>query len=63
MAQEHLRVGEHIKLGHDKEHSITGYRDKAFKSPCTGTMAPMHHTPWIDALDDSMAAFLATKSS
>jgi trimethylamine monooxygenase len=48
---------------HDKEQSITGYRDKAFKSPCTGTMAPMHHTPWIDALDDSMAAFLATKSS
>jgi len=48
---------------HDKEHSITGYRDKAFKSPCTGTMAPKHHTSWIDALDDSMATFLATKSS
>lgn len=46
---------------HDKEHSITGYRDKAFKSPCTGTMAPIHHTPWIDAMDDSMATFLATK--
>ncbi|NER52116.1 MAG: NAD(P)/FAD-dependent oxidoreductase, partial [Symploca sp. SIO1A3] len=29
---------------HDKEHSITGYRNKAFKSPCTGTMAPVHHT-------------------
>ena len=46
---------------HDKEHSIVGYRDKAFKSPCTGTMAPQHHTTWIDALDDSMATFLATK--
>jgi trimethylamine monooxygenase len=46
---------------HDKEHSITGYRDKAFKSPCTGTMAPVHHTPWVEAMDDSMATFLATK--
>ncbi len=46
---------------HDKEHSITGYRDKAFKSACTGTMAPHHHTPWIEALDDTMATFLATK--
>lgn len=43
---------------HDKEHSILGYRDKAFTSPCTGTKAPVHHTPWIEAMDDSMAAFL-----
>lgn len=46
---------------HDKEHSITGYRNKAFKSPCTGTMAPVHHTPWAEAMDDSMKTFLATK--
>ena len=46
---------------HDKEHSIVGYRDKAFKSPCTGTMAPVHHTPWREAMDDSMKTFLATK--
>jgi trimethylamine monooxygenase len=44
---------------HDKEHSITGYRDKAFRSPCTGTMAPVHHTRWSEALDDSMASFLS----
>ncbi|MEO1390852.1 MAG: NAD(P)/FAD-dependent oxidoreductase [Cyanobacteria bacterium J06634_6] len=44
---------------HDKEHSILGYRDKAFTSPCTGTKAPVHHTPWIEAMDDSMASFLA----
>lgn len=43
---------------HDKEHSILGYRDKAFTSPCTGTTAPVHHTPWIEAMDDSMACFL-----
>ncbi len=44
---------------HDKEHSIVGYRDKAFKSPCTGTQASVHHTPWIEALDDSMARSLS----
>ena len=43
---------------HHKEESILGYRDKAFPSPCTGTMGAMHHTPWFKAMDDSMAAFL-----
>ena len=43
---------------HDKEHSILGYRDKAFTSPCTGTKAPVHHTRWIEAMDDSMTGFL-----
>lgn len=43
---------------HHKEESILGYRDKAFPSPCTGTMGAKHHTTWIKAMDDSMAAFL-----
>ncbi|NEO85989.1 MAG: NAD(P)/FAD-dependent oxidoreductase [Spirulina sp. SIO3F2] len=42
---------------HHKEQSILGYRDQAFTSPCTGTKASIHHTPWIDAMDDSMADF------
>jgi trimethylamine monooxygenase len=46
---------------HDKVDSIVGYRNKAFKSPCTGTMAPSHHTTWLEALDDSMKAFLGDK--
>jgi len=25
----------------------------------TGTMSPRHHTNWMDALDDSLEAFLA----
>lgn len=49
------------KWEHDKEHSITGYRDQSFRSPCTGTEAPVHHTPWREAMDDSMACFLASK--
>lgn len=46
---------------HHKEESILGYRNKSFASPCTGTKAPVHHTPWQEAMDDSMATFLATK--
>ena len=34
---------------------------QAFKSPCTGTDAPVHHTAWIEALDDSMTSFLAVE--
>ncbi|MGH6736199.1 MAG: flavin-containing monooxygenase [Methyloceanibacter sp.] len=44
---------------HDKVDSIIGYRNKPFKSPCTGTMAPAHHTTWIEAMDDSMRAYLS----
>jgi len=47
----------------DKEESIVGYRNKAFKSPVTGTMSPVHHTPWLEAMDDSMEAFLNVKNS
>jgi trimethylamine monooxygenase len=47
---------------HHKEESILGYRDKAFPSPCTGTMGRLHHTPWFQAMDDSMKSFLAAKA-
>ena len=56
-----MTVDEFKEWEHDKVNSIVGYRDKAFKSPCTGTMAPVHHTPWLEALDDSMKTFLAVK--
>ncbi|MGH6946924.1 MAG: NAD(P)-binding domain-containing protein [Kiloniellales bacterium] len=45
----------------DKGKSIISYRDKAFKSPVTGTMSPVHHTAWWSAMDDSEATYLATK--
>jgi trimethylamine monooxygenase len=56
-----MTVDEFKEWEHDKVDSIVGYRNKAFKSPCTGTMAPVHHTPWLEALDDSMKTFLAVK--
>ncbi len=56
LAREHFATWEH-----HKEESITGYRNKSFASPCTGTVGPVHHTPWWDELDDSLATFLRTK--
>ncbi|NKC16776.1 MAG: SidA/IucD/PvdA family monooxygenase [Gammaproteobacteria bacterium] len=44
---------------HDKEHDILTYRDKAFRSACTGVLSPVHHTTWLEALDDSREAYLA----
>jgi trimethylamine monooxygenase len=44
---------------HHKEEGILTYRDRAYASPITGATAPPHHTTWIKAMDDSMAAFLA----
>ena len=43
---------------HHKMEDIVTYRDKSHISPCTGTMAPVHHTAWIEAMDDSRADFM-----
>ena len=42
-----------------KKQSIIGYRDHGHTSPLTGTVAPVHHTSWVDALDDSLESYLA----
>ena len=41
-----------------KSENIISFRDNAYKSVMTGSTAPLHHTPWVDALDDSMASYL-----
>ncbi|WP_312531753.1 NAD(P)/FAD-dependent oxidoreductase [Paracoccus sp. (in: a-proteobacteria)] len=41
-----------------KKDDIMGFRNKAYRSVITGTMAPIHHTPWKDALEDSMESYL-----
>ena len=48
---------------HDKERSILGYRNHSYKSVLTGNIAPVHHTKWMEAMDDSLAAFLAVKET
>ena len=45
-----------------KKDDIMGFRNHSYKSVITGTMAPAHHTPWKDALDDSMEAYLRTEA-
>lgn len=41
-----------------KAKDIMAFRDNSYTSVITGTLAPVHHTPWKDALDDSMEAYL-----
>lgn len=54
----------HVWEGHKHENILT-YRDHAFTSKYTGTTAPVHHTPFMKAMDDSMECFLngASKNS
>lgn len=47
----------------DKYEDIMGYRNKCYRSLMTGTMATPHHTPWLDALDDSLEAYLNEPAS
>jgi len=44
-----------------KKEDIMGFRNNGYRSVMTGTMAPAHHTPWVEAMDDSMEAYLAEK--
>jgi trimethylamine monooxygenase len=54
-----VRVGELFKEWElHKKASILGYRDHGYPSTLTGTLAPKHHTRWMDAMDDSLRAFL-----
>jgi len=46
----------------DKQADILGYRDKGYRSTITGTQSPPHHTPWMQAMDDSLEAFLSDES-
>jgi trimethylamine monooxygenase len=41
-----------------KKTDIMGFRNQSYESVITGTMAPAHHTPWKDALDDSLESYL-----
>jgi len=48
-----------LEWEHHKHENIMTFRDYSYRSLMTGTMAPRHHTPWLDAMDDSLEAFLA----
>ena len=41
-----------------KQEDIMAFRNKSYRSVMTGKLSPAHHTPWKDALDDSLEAYL-----
>ncbi|MDH3665668.1 MAG: NAD(P)/FAD-dependent oxidoreductase [Paracoccaceae bacterium] len=41
-----------------KKQDIMTFRNNSYRSVMTGSMAPAHHTPWKDALDDSLESYL-----
>ncbi|PZX53081.1 trimethylamine monooxygenase [Algoriphagus ratkowskyi] len=47
----------------DKEENILTYRDKSFKSVVTGTQAEIHHTEWMDELNDTKERYLYQEES
>jgi trimethylamine monooxygenase len=47
-----------VEWKHHKHDDIMGFRDKSFSSIMTGNMQPQHHTPWVDAMDDSIESYL-----
>ena len=55
-----LELGEtaFIQWKKHKKESIMGFRDNGYVSPMTGTMAPKHHTRWVEAMDDSLESYL-----
>ena len=53
LIRKHFKEWEHHKV-----EDILTYRNKSFSSPVTGSVAPIHHTPWETAMDDSMKTFL-----
>jgi trimethylamine monooxygenase len=46
---------------HHKAENIMGFRDHSYRSIMTGEVSPAHHTPWLEAMDDSLEAYLANK--
>jgi len=43
---------------HHKHENIMSFRDNCYKSLMTGNMQPVHHTPWMEAMDDSKESYL-----
>lgn len=46
---------------HHKHDDILTYRDQSFTSKFTGSKSPVHHSTFMDALDDSLECYLNAK--
>ena len=47
-----------LEWEHNKHTDIMTFRDRPHRSIMTGTMAPVHHTPWLTCFDDSIASYV-----
>lgn len=47
-----------LEWEHHKHEDIMGFRNKAHASLITKSQSPVHHTPWVEAMDDSMKVYL-----
>ena len=47
-----------LEWEHNKHEDIMTFRDCPHRSVMTGTMAPVHHTPWLTAYDDSIESYV-----
>jgi trimethylamine monooxygenase len=47
-----------IEWEHNKHTNIMTFRDQPHASVMTGTMAPVHHTPWLKEFDDSIENYV-----
>ncbi|PMR72982.1 NAD(P)-binding domain-containing protein [Billgrantia endophytica] len=48
-----------LEWEHHKHDDIMTFRDHSYRSLMTGKLSPPHHTPWLEAMDDSLEAYLA----
>ncbi len=51
-----------IEWEHHKAEDIMGYRNNTYRSVHTGNLQPAHHTPWAEAMDDSLESYLRVGS-
>ena len=47
-----------LEWEHHKHENIMTFRDNAYPSLMTGNAQPLHHTAWLDEMDDSMESYL-----
>jgi trimethylamine monooxygenase len=47
-----------VQWEHHKMEDIMSFRNNSYRSVMTGNMSPKHHTPWLEAMDDSMESYL-----
>ncbi len=50
-----------IEYKFHKKAGIMTFRDHSYKSAMTGVISPVHHTRWVEALDDSLESYLQEK--